>query len=308
MALTWDQISSVTEKKYLPKLVDNIFDSNVLLQRFRENGQNKTVDGGTSVLLPLEYAMNAGVAWYTGAETLSTADSEVNTAAEYSWKNVHVPITIIRTDELKNMGDAGKLDIVKIKTKNAEKTLADTLGTGIYSNGTNAKSVIGLQYMMSNSHTIGGISSSTYSWWRPGSLDTTTTTLTLTAMQTQYNAVTIGNDGPSVIISTRANFNRFWALLQPSQRFQDSKSADAGWSSLMFNGTPFLCDSHAPTAHILFLNEKYLSLTAHSQENFRFAPYVTPENQNAKVAHIYWTGIFGTSNLRMQTALTGITA
>lgn len=308
MALTWDNISSITEKKFLPKAIDNIFDSNPLLQRLRDNGNFKTVDGGTSVMMPLEYATDSSSGWYTGAETLSTADVEVLTAAEYAWKQAYANITIVRADELKNMGDAAKVDLVKTKTKNAEKTLADKLGTGLYSAGTDSKSIVGLGVMMSNSNTVGGISESTYSWWRPAGLNTTTTTLTMSAMQTCYNAATVGNDGPTVIMTTRANYNRYWALLQPQQRFVDSKSADAGWSSLMFNGTPVIVDSHATTAGMYFLNEKYLYLVAHEKENFRFDPFMGIPNQNVKTAKIYWMGVFGTSNLRMQSALTAITA
>lgn len=308
MPLTYDQLSSITEKKFLPKVVDNIFDSNPLLQRLRENGQYKTVDGGTSIIVPLEYAQTSSSGWYSGADQLDTADNDIGTGAEYAWKQAFANISILRSDELKNMGDAAKVDLVKTKTKNAEKTLADKLGTGLYSSGTDAKSIVGLGSMMSASNTIGGIAQSTYSWWRPAGLDTTTTTLTMSAMQACYNAASIGNDTPSVIMTTRANFNRYYGLLQPQQRFVDSKSANGGWSSLMFNGTPVIVDSHAATGYVYFLNEKYLHLMAHPQENFRFEPFTKPINQNLQVAKVYWMGAFGSSNLRMQSALTAIAA
>ena len=38
MALTYGEISAITQKYYVPKLVDNIFDSNALLQRMKKKG------------------------------------------------------------------------------------------------------------------------------------------------------------------------------------------------------------------------------------------------------------------------------
>ena len=74
-----------------------------------------------------------------------------------------------------------------------------------------------------------------------------------------------------------------YALLQPQQRFMDSESAKGGFSSLMFNGVPFIADSHCPASHIFMLNEKYLHLFYHPSENFRFEPFSRPLNQNIKI-------------------------
>ncbi len=35
MALTWDQVSGITEKKFLPKLYDNVFITSALLNRLK---------------------------------------------------------------------------------------------------------------------------------------------------------------------------------------------------------------------------------------------------------------------------------
>ncbi len=126
MPLTYDQISGITEKKFIPKLYDNIFDSDPLLQRAKKKFYQK-IDGGTSILVPLNYATNTSGGWYAGAETLSTADNDVITAAEYVWKQVYDNISINRIDELKNSGDAQIIDFVKSKMKIAEKTLATRL-------------------------------------------------------------------------------------------------------------------------------------------------------------------------------------
>jgi hypothetical protein len=306
MALTYDQISAITSKKYLPKMVDNIFDSNPLMQRAKKKFYTK-VDGGTSILQPLNYAQISATGWYAGADTLTTTDNDVMTAAEYSWKQIYAAIAISRMDELKNSGDSQILNFVKQKVQIAEKTIEDTMGTALYNAGTTTNAIAGLRYIVATSNTVGGISQSTYSWWA-SQVDSSTTTLTIAAMQSRDNVCTIGNDGPSAIVSTRTLYNSYYGLLQPQQRFMDSETAKGGFSSLMFNGKPVIVDSHCPASHMFFLNEDYLNLYYHPEENFRFENFQKPVNQNVKVAKIFWAGAFGTSNARMQGLMSALTS
>lgn len=306
MGLTWNQVDSITEKYFVKQLADNIFDSNPLLQRAKQKFYEK-VDGGSKMIVPLNYATTSASGWFNGLDTLDTSDNSNITAAEYAWKQAYAGITISRKDELMNSGDAAKVNLVKSKTQIAEKTLADNLGTGLWSSGTDPQSISGLGLWMSTSNTVGGISQSSYSWWNP-KLDTSTTTLTIGAMQSRFTAATVNNDSPSVIMTTRTLYNSYYGLLQPQQRFQDSETAKGGFSSLMFNSAPVIPDSHGTASMMAFLNEKYLMLAVFKDEDFRYSPFVKPPSQNGRVAQIFWMGAFGTSNLRLQAALTATTA
>lgn len=306
MPLSYDQISAITEKKFIPKLADNIFDSNPLLSRLKKKSYEK-VEGGTVIMVPLNYAVTSASGWYSGADTLSTTDNDVITAAEYSWKQCFAGISITGLDERKNSGDRAILKLVKEKTKIAEKTLMDKLGTGVYSDGTDPKSIAGLRDIVASNQTVGGISQSTYSWWA-AQVDSSTTTLTIAAMQARYNLATVNNDHPTVIATTRSIFNSYYALLQPQQRFQDSETAKGGFQNLMFNGAPVIADSYCPASHMFFLNENYLHLFAHSDCDMKFEPFVKPVNQDVKVGRVLWMGALGSSNNRLQAGLTAITA
>lgn len=277
MALTYDQISAITSKKWIPKLYDAIFDSNATLKVLKEKSYQK-VDGGTSIMIPLNYASVSASGWFSGADTLDTSDNDVVTAAEYNWREIYANITIRNIDEVKNSGDARILDFVKSKVQVAEKTLADQLGTGIYNNGTNAKAIAGLQYVCSATNSPGGIAQASNSWWIP-QLDTTTTTLSLAALQTQWNAASIDSNKPDLITATRANYNRFYLLLQPQQRFMDSNLAKAGFEALKFNGANYVVDSHVPANNIYLLNTDFIHLCVHPDEDFRFEPFAKPINQ-----------------------------
>lgn len=306
MALTYDQISAITEKKWIPKLYDNIFDSDPLLQRLKKKSMLKK-DGGTQIMIPLNYAQNGAGGWYTGSETFNTTDVENITAGAYDWKQLYENISITGRDRELNNGDAAILDFVKSKTQIAEKTMIDRLGDGLYSAGTDAKSILGLRTLVDATDTVGGISGSTYSWWASQE-NASTTTLGMAALQTQHTALSLNSDSPTVALATRTLYNSYYALLQPQQRFQDSETAKGGFTSLMFNGIPFIAGSKVPASHLFFLNETYLHFVVHKNRDMKFTGFKEPVNQDVTVGQILWMGGFCVSNRRMHGKFTALAA
>lgn len=307
MGLSYDQINAVTMRKYIPKLVDNIFDSDILLKRSKEKGWYTTVDGGTQIFQPLLYALTSASGSYLPSATLDTSDNDQFTTAVYDWKYYYANMTILGADEHKNMGDSQVLDFVKQKVMVSEMTLKDKIGDGIYSSGTTAADIGGLRLIVDNANTVGGIDQSAYSWWQAQE-DATTTTLSLSALQTMYNALSINGKNPSIVVATRANYNRFYALLQPQQRFVDQDTAKAGFQNLMFNGTPFVVGAKVPASHIFMLNEDFLNLYYHPKRDFAFDPFIKSTVQDLKSGKIFWMGNLGSSNNRMHGKMTAVAA
>lgn len=307
MSVSLDQLSAITHRYIMPKLFDNIFDSNPLLKRMLASGQYMSVSGGTSIDIPLSYASTTATGWFNGADTLSTQENEQVTAARYSWCNLFAGITITEEDELKNGGSAGVLKLLASKAQIAEKTMKDQLGTGLYSDGTNAKSIVGLRDIVAVDQTVGGIAQATNSWWQ-GVVDSTTTTLTIAAVNAAYESACVDSEKPTVVVSGRTPYTKYYNLLQPMQRFTDSETAKGGFQNLMFNGIPWLVDSHAPSAHVFGLNEKHLWLAYHPERNFTNEPFLKPINQQVKTSRILWMGGFGSSNNRCHFKMSGITA
>ena len=304
MALTYNEISAITEKYFKPKLVDNIFKSNVLLSRLRD--KQEKLDGGERVLMPVAYAVTSAAGSYVGADTLSTTPNDQVTSAEYVWKQYYGNITITGLDELKNSGDAAKVSFVKSKVQLAEKSLAYTMGADVYT-GTSAAALVGLQTMISTSRTYGGIDSSTYTWW-DAQVDSTTTTLTIPKMESLFGLCTIGNVHPTLMVTTQAIWDSYFSLLQPQQRFMDSKVADAGWTNVTFRGVPVIVDNRCPTSYLFMVNEDYVKLYTHSKRDFKLEPFIKPVNQDVATAKIYWAGLLAGDNPRLQGRFSALTA
>ncbi len=307
MAVTVDQLTAITHRYIMPKMYDNIFDSNPLLKRLLQSGQYKSVSGGTTIDIPLNYAQQSASGWYSGADTLDTSDSENITAAQYTWKSLYAGMSLTKEEEMKNGGSAGILKLLASKAQIAEKTIKDALGTGLFSDGTTAKSIVGLRDIVAVDQTVGGIAQATNSWWQ-GIVDSTTTTQTIAAMNTVYENASIDDEKPSIGIATRTIYSRYYNLLQPQQRFTDSETAKGGFQNLMFNGIALLSDSHCPSQHLFFLNEKHLWLCYHPEMNFAAEPWLSPTNQMVRSSRIVWMGAFGSSNNRLHAKMSGLTA
>lgn len=305
MPLSYDQLSAITHRKFIPKMVDNIFDSDPILQRAKSKGWYTSQNGGLSINQPLMYAQTSSAGSYNPTDTLNTTDNDQFTSAQYEWKYYYANISITRADELKNSGDSAVLDFVKNKVMASEMTLKDDLCDGIYSDGSTSTDIGGLRLIVDSANTVGGISQSTYSWWQAQENSSTTVT-TLSALNTQYNTLTINNKHPTVGMTTRAIYGFIWNLFQPQQRFMDSETAKGGFQSLMMNGVPIIMGSKVPASHFFWLNEEFLNLYYHPEEDFRFEKFQTPINQNLKVAKVFWMGNLASANNRMHGKFTAL--
>jgi hypothetical protein len=139
-------------------------------------------------------------------------------------------------------------------------------------------------------------------------VDSTTTTLTLSAMNSIFGDAGEGSEYPNLIMSDQDMWDRYWNLLQPQQRFADEELAKGGFKSLTFNGQGYVVDAASPAGYQWHLNLDYLDLYPHKDENFRFTGFTSPINQNIKSAKVFWMGALASSNNRRHGVLTAITA
>lgn len=307
MAVSISAINSITQQYFVPKLVDNVQNSMALLVQLKKKGKMTTVDGGTLINVPVSYARNTTVMNYSGTDVLDTSYQEKKTSLQFDWKQKNAAITISGLDMLKNAGAAKVIDHVKSETKLAERDMKDSFATGLYSSGSDAEDIVGARVFLSTSNTYGGIVQSAESWLQ-AKIDSTTTALSLAKMQERYEAAKIDDDKPGLITTTETQFNIFWALLQPQQRFVDADMAKSGFSALGFNGASVIEDSYVPSGYMVFWNLDHVELKSHSERPFpgEFVEFEKPINQDAMVAHLRWAGALCVDEVRKQAAMTAL--
>jgi len=310
-----DEIVTTTLRYRSGKLRDNMSKNIALLSRLQDKENIAPVSGGRSIVEELEYAENSTFMYYSGDETLNVASSDVFTSAEYEWKQAAVAVKINGLELLKNSGREKVIDLLESRIKNAEKTMLNNLSTGVYSDGTGTggKQIGGLQLLVSDAGTgtVGGINSSTYTFWQNAVYDfsangVAASALTIQdAMNSLYLSISRNRDVPDLIVADNTYFGYYWKSLQAIQRVTDEKMASAGFQTLKFMGADVVYDGGfsgtAPSAHMYFLNTNYIKFRPHRDRNMvpmgadRFSV-----NQDAMVKLIGWAGNLTCSNRSLQ--------
>jgi hypothetical protein len=290
-------------------------DNNAILMRMKERKRIKTFSGGNVIAQEIEYADNSTVMYYSGYETLSLAAQELFSAAEFNIKQIAAAVTISGLEQLQNSGKEKMIDLISARVRNAEKSLANTISAGLYADGTgsSSKEIGGLQHLVAdtNTNTVGGISGSTYSWWRNLSYDLSSisSTASTTNIQTHMNATYVqlvrGNDGPDLIIADNNYYRHYLGSLQTIQRITTDKLAQAGFVSLKYMNSDVVLDGgkggNCPANRMYFLNSDYLHYRPHAERNLvPLDPDRFSTNQDALVKLIGWAGNMTVSNRELQ--------
>lgn len=301
-------LDSITTKLYLNKAIDNIFDTNALLSRLRRN--QRSYDGGTSIAIPIEYDELASGGSFQGLELLDTAVNDFITQASYDWRHYYVTLGWSRGDYLKNKGSKQRIvDLVESSFKNASKKMQKNLTTGLFQTSKASSSDIdGLVTAIcaAGSTSCGNLTSSDVSTWSP-QRDTTTTTLTLAAMNAVERDASDGSDRVTLWVTTDDILGYYYDIATPQQRYTNAdKTANQGFTALTFNNVPIISDKNCTSSYLFGLNEDHLWLAVHKDEDMRYEPPMKPLNQAAELGQIFWFGNIVTDARRRQSVLTAI--
>lgn len=276
------------------EIADNVLGNNALLAQLRKKGRVKTVSGGTQIFQELSFQGNANGGWYSGADLLPVGAQDVISASAFSFKQYAVPVTVTGLELLQNSGKERTIDLVEARLEVAESTMMNDLNVGAYSDGTGSggKQLTGLDAAIpttakaSQTDTYGGISRSTWAFWRSSTTtgqDISTATKCQTVMNTQWATQVRGSDRPDLIIMDQLYWADYMASLQAIQRFTDPQSADLGFPTIKFITADVALDptsglgsqtagaglaGGATTKTAYFLNTKYLHFRPHKDRYF----------------------------------------
>jgi len=305
----FDNLLTTTLANYRSTLTDNVFTARPLTYKLMEGGRIRMLNGGTKIVEPLIYGQNSTVGSYSGYETLSLTPQEGISAAEFEWKQYAASIAISGIEEAKNNGEQEIINLLEAKIMQAEESMRESFNQMFFADGTgnSNKDWNGLGNLVESGNTVGGISSSTYSWWASKE-ENTATALTLAQMSSLYNNVSVGNDHPDLLLTTQTLFEKYEALLQPQLRYTDTKTADAGFQNLLFKAAPVMYDVHCTAGVFYMLNSKYLTLVGHSGKWFSQTSFISPEDVDARYALIMCYGNLTVRNRAKQGKLTAKTA
>jgi hypothetical protein len=290
---------------YRKTLTDNIFNGRPLLNYLMSNGRVNTVGGGYSIIEPLLLGPGEAES-YTQWQTIDVHAQAGISAAQYPWRQLYASIIISGLEEAQNNGKEQVVNLVEAKVMQAEETLKSLLSKMIYgTRGGSAKPGVDFDpftTLIDATLAAGGITPAAApapeNQWRSLTYNATTGagvnpiggTITggaggwpaagalngaqLEALfrRTYMIASDGGSDRPDAIFCSDV-FEAYEASLTPQVRYTDTSKANLGFQNLMFKDIPIYYDPDCPAGTVLFLNNKYIGLTIHSDRNFKHTPF-----------------------------------
>lgn len=313
------ELVTTTFRNQRSTLADNVSRNNALLRYLKRKKKMRTEDGGITIATPLEYAENSTYQRYSGFDVLNVAQSDVMTAAEFQWRQLAVNVVASGRELRINKGEARIVNLAKSRLKNAMNTYNNQFSFDIYSDGSLANQVNGLQALVSDAGTgtVGGIDSTTWPFWRNlvqsaaaprqggGAIIPGPTTVE-SLMLPLYLDLVRGNDMIDLIVASNDYFSFYEQSQTSIKRYTNdggsAGNADGGFMSMKYKGADVVFDGNSgiPQSRMYFLNTDYFEVVSHSDANMTVMDEAKPYNQDAVVIPVLWMGNLVVTNRSLQ--------
>ena len=303
-------------------LADNVMNNNAALRRLKDRGNVRPFSGGNVILEEIMYndSTTNNTNSYSGFELINISPNSPISAAQFAITQYAAAVTLSGLEMLQNSGKEAIIDLLEGRIQVAEAQLMNRIASDIYLDGTGngGKNITGFgaAVPITNTNTYGGISRSTWAFWKNVSYSGLTNggaAVSATTIQQYMTALAIqlvrGTDKADLIIADNNYFQYYVNSLQAIQRVQSQETAGAGFSSLKFYGGGQSADvvldggvgANSPANQMLFLDTKYIFFRPHKDRNFvPIGGERQAVNQDAIVKLIGWAGNLTTSGAQFQ--------
>lgn len=277
---------------------------------YRLNRMNKKlVQGGFQIELPIMYSRFAAGGFYSGYDALNIAPSDTVQNAAFSWKQAYVPVTVDGLTLVRVDSPQAIANFLALYFQQAEMELSQILGASLWSTALVSNQLDSIPAAIDSgalASSYGGITNNSTYW--QGQCTTAATTTSFAAMQTLFGKCTYGGRHPTIIVTNQTEYNTYTALFSTTTYFErgpgayDEVLAQGGWTNALFNNIPLVVDSNVPvgligTSNQMFMiDEQYAYLIVATGVDFKLEDFITPVNQDAMVAKLFWMGDFVMNN------------
>ena len=279
------ELTAVTRRAFVPKLVVQLYNSTPLLAALIANSQPAT-GGVSSVSVPVQGASFVNGQWsdYSG----SFAQPSVQQGAflsEFNLKLMITPIPFLGMEGAVQL-DHSVIPLIEARMNDATNVTCDLMSTALYNNTTNQQAFIGLPGAIddgTNLVTYGNVNRTSNTWWKSKVYNAGNANPTRQNVL-QYISGTVKN-GAEVPTFGICGFGT-WTLLaqdfvgQESYVITSDKSFSSdpdgprsGFRALMVAGVPIYADPYCPEGTLYLMNSNYASLYIHEQASFSFTGF-----------------------------------
>lgn len=270
-----EQVTTTTRSFIVPTVYDTITKGSPLLLMLLQNA--KSWKTGIKYEFPIKYQDTTNGGNVGIADKLDTDRQNVRTMLSFEVKMATKPVVVASIETTLNQGDEQIVSLLETEFDSQAQSLSMLMAQNVFTGNGSGNAWDSLYEAAddgTNFSTYGGKSKSTYPSLKGYYLASAGTT-TLAKLATAYDAVTVGVDKPSGIITTKAIWSTYESLLTPSIRANYTTSgypkmnafgvvpsreglgAEQGFDVLFFRGAPLIKDEQTPSGRIHFMNQNY---------------------------------------------------
>ena len=247
-----NRITTTTQDKMLPKVLDTILNGNVLWTRLM-GGVKKW--SGETMKKSIKVSKNTTGGFFDGYDLLDTTATDnriqLSFTPKFNYKTVSVPVTEL---SINTVSETKVIDLMSAEMETAAQDMGDDLGDALYSGLGTTNTFNGIANIIddgTDAATYGGQTRATYT-----TLNSTVTasggTLSLAKMATLHSAITSGSQKPSIGVCSETIFNLYEQLLQPQERinkkvgmYKGGLKGGTGFTGLSYKGFDITADEKA---------------------------------------------------------------
>lgn len=334
----WDALITTTARNHSKMIPDAISKNKQFWAALKRAGGYEAEDSlGYDVILPVRYA-NKTSQTVGPYDEVDVTPIEGATVSRWDWAQAASSVTISDKEVAQNSGENRIINLVNLKMDQAKdgiiedfnrRTLAGNgenvstqITTAHTENGTSFVTPLPAIVAKTNTNTVGGLSGTTYVWWRNQTAD-----MTDTNFKTQLHSLRTLRKDCSKGVGGSPNFHLvdenvyLWyekALSADHQNPSYQRTDIPFGGNVAFYGEPVTWDEDMPdwdngdnvldTAKgtWVMLNMKFIKVKYDPTANFEVGPFIRPHNQLVKTALVSWRGALCVSNRKKHGVLYGI--
>ena len=311
-------------KYFDPKASDNFFRRSTMLEFWRKFSKKRNF--GNTWRETLETTEGIGDT-YAELEVLDRSRKQLVHYADFESGNYYAAMNISWDDEKRSRSPEEKVDLMKVRSGNAVKTMSRKLSTDIITGDGTSRKMVGLETIIPEIGTtaMGGINGATagYTYW-VSKFNDISGNVALTDIIDMDAAVKDGSRNTDVILTDKYIEAFCWGnLLQAQERYTTGKFNMAEELKQIV-GIPLICDAAMEgtanttsstsdydggytSGRMYFINKDNLFLAINSQDDLKRWPTMRPVDQFAYSTQWTFEGMLVCNERRNQGVLFNIT-
>lgn len=280
-----NELSSITRRAFMPKLVVQLYKASPTLSAMVANAQ--MASGGVSQAVPVQGSPLTTGQWsgYSGSFNQPTTQTGIQDAA-FNLKLGIVPIQFLGMEGLVQV-NATVIPIIEARMNDAGNVMRDLIATALWGNDTtaNAQQLIGLPGAIGATGTYGTIDRTTNTFWQsytkvnsPAVAPTRNTILENIAGLVNFN----GGEMPKLGVTSPATWTKLAEDFTSLEQYQVSEGGAYGdnpngaralFTALMVAGVPIYMDTYGTDGTLYLINTDYIGLYIHEDAAFLFTGF-----------------------------------